>query len=79
MIGKVFENAILKVDENRLLTRDHNFKGKIKCPEIAFKGATPTRDLNSFEHFSGPINETLRITLCYVILYVLKIKAIKKS
>ena len=48
------------LDQNRLLTRDHNFRRENTVDQTRFLGGTPTRDLNSFKHFSGPKNKTLR-------------------
>ena len=43
------------------MTRDHNFRRENTVDQILLLGAIPTRDLNSFKHFSGPKNKTLRI------------------
>ena len=47
-------------DQNRFLTRDHNFRREIKVDQNHLLEATPTRDLNSFKHLSGPKNKTFR-------------------
>ena len=41
------------------MTRDHNFRRENTVDQNHLLGATPTRDLNSFKHFSGPKNKTL--------------------
>ena len=42
------------------MTRDHNIRRENTVDQNRLLGATPTRDLNSFKHFSGPKNKTLR-------------------
>ena len=51
----------LKVDQNRLLTRDQNYRRENKVDQNRLFGTSATHDLNSFKHFSGPKNKTLRI------------------
>ena len=43
------------------MTRDHNFRRENTVDQNRLLGVTPTRDLNSFKHFSGPKTKTLRI------------------
>ena len=44
-------------------TRDHNFRRENTVDQNRILGATLTRDLNSFKHFSGPKNRTLPTSL----------------
>ena len=43
------------------MTRDNNFRRENTVDQNRLLGATSTRDLNSFKHFLGPKNKTLRI------------------
>ena len=47
-------------DQNRLLTRDNNIGRENTVDQNRLLRATSTRDLNSFKHFLGPKNKTLR-------------------
>ena len=50
----------LKMNQNRHLTRDHNFRRKTIVYQKRLFEAIFTCDLNSFRHFSGPGNKKLR-------------------